>query len=111
MSQRQDTIPHAFFHRVARNPQAVALRQKKFGLWRDITWAQYADQVNIVGNALLELGLEPGQCVSVIGENIPEWLYADLGTQAVGGIAVGIYTTNSAQECHYILDHSRSRFF
>ncbi len=111
MTSRQDTIPHLLFNRAASRAEAVAMRHKKFGLWHDITWAEYAQNVRIVGNALLALGLEPGQTVAVIGENIPEWLFADLGVQAVGGVTVGIYTTNSAVECHYILDHSGSRIF
>ena len=111
MEQRVDTIPHLFLNRVARQPRAVALRQKKYGLWEDITWSGYAGLARDVGNALLALGLEPGQCVAMIGENIPEWLYADLGIQSVGGITVGIYTTNSAEECRYVLENSSSRFY
>ncbi len=110
-AQRQDTIPHMFFTRAKANPDAVALRQKKFGLWHDITWRDYSRMARLVGCGLLALGLEPGQCVSIIGENIPEWLYTDLGCQSVGGITVGIYTTNSAEECEYILSHSESHIY
>ena len=106
-----DTIPQLFLSRVGVDPQAVALRQKKYGLWEDITWAGYASLARDVGNALLALGLLPGQCVSMIGENIPEWLFADLGIQSVGGVTVGIYTTNSAEECRYVLENSGSRFY
>lgn len=108
---RTDTIPHTFFSRVGRMPEATAMRRKDFGLWHDITWAEYGRHVRLVGCGLLSLGVEPGQCVSIIGENIPEWLYTDLGCQSIGGITVGIYTTNSAEECRYILDHSLSRVF
>lgn len=108
---RTDTIPHNFFSRVQAMPEATAMRQKKFGLWHDITWGQYGNKVRQVGCGLLSLGVEPGQCVSIIGENIPEWLFTDLGTQSIGCITVGIYTTNSPEECQYILEHSQSRVF
>jgi len=111
MNQRRNTIPHLLLARALDQPERVALRVKKFGLWQDITWAEYSRQVSNVASALLALGLEPGQAVAVIGENIPEWLFTDLGTQAAGGITVGIYTTNSAEECRYILEHSESRIF
>ena len=60
--------------------------------------------------ALLALGLKPGECVS-IGENSPEWVYIDLGTMHAGGTTVGVYATNSWEQCQYVVDHSESRFF
>jgi long-chain acyl-CoA synthetase len=38
-------------------------------------------------------------------------LYADLGILQAGGVTVGIYTTSSAREVQYVVDHSDSRFF
>jgi long-chain acyl-CoA synthetase len=49
--------------------------------------------------------------VGVIGENRPEWLFADLGIQSVGAITTGIYTTNSPEQVHYILEHAGCRVF
>lgn len=60
---------------------------------------------------LVALGLEPKDRVAIIGESRPEWLYADLGNLAAGGVSVGVYTTNSSEEVHYVLSHSESRFF
>lgn len=105
------TAPDNLFHHAKARPQAAALREKRLGIWHDVTWRQYAENVRAVGYGLLALGVEPGECVAVIGENRPEWLYADLATQAIGGITVGIYTTNSPVECEYILGHSESRIY
>jgi len=55
--------------------------------------------------------LKPGECVSVIGENSPEWVYIDLGTMHAGGTTVGVYATNSWEQCQYVVDHSESRFY
>ena len=108
---RPGTIPYVFFGQAAARGNQVSMRRKVYGLWRDVTWTEYAAMVRAVGAGLISLGLEPGDCVSIIGENIPEWLYTDLGTQSAGGITVGIYTTNAAEECRFILKHSRSRVF
>lgn len=105
------TAPDNLFHHAKTRPHAAALREKRLGIWHDVTWRQYAENVRAVGYGLLALGVEPGECVAVIGENRPEWLYADLATQAIGGITVGIYTTNSPVECEYILGHSESRIY
>ncbi|MBF0524499.1 MAG: AMP-binding protein [Deltaproteobacteria bacterium] len=108
---RDNTIPAVFFQRVRELGLRTALRKKEFGIWQDISWVDYGRNVRLTALGLIRLGLNPGEHVSVIGENRPEWLYADLGTMAAGGITVGIYATCSAEECRYILDHSGSRFF
>ena len=106
--QVPDTIPRLFFHTAQKLGDQVAQRKKNFGIWHDITWNEYARQVRRAACGFMALGLEPGKCVSVIGENSPEWVWADLGCMAAGGVTVGVYTTNSAEECRYILDHSQS---
>jgi long-chain-fatty-acid--CoA ligase ACSBG len=37
-----------------------------------------------------------------------EWFIANTGSMLAGCIAAGIYSTNSAEACHYISDHSRA---
>jgi len=46
--------------------------------------------------------------VAIIGENRPEWLYSALGIVCAGGAWVGVYTTNPAAECEYVVGHSDS---
>ncbi len=105
------TVARLFFGRVAELGKRTALRKKDLGLWHDISWAQYGRKARQTGMGMVALGLEPGQAVAVIGENRPEWLYTDMGTMAAGGITVGIYTTNAAEECGYILGHSEARVY
>jgi long-chain acyl-CoA synthetase len=105
----RDTFPGLFFAQAARLRDRVAMRRKEYGIWRRITWDQYARSVRAVGNALIALGVAPGERVAVIGENRPEWLYSDLGIQSGGGVTTGIYSTNSPEQVHYILDHAEAR--
>ncbi|MDR7550091.1 MAG: AMP-binding protein [Armatimonadota bacterium] len=106
-----ESVPGLFFAQAARRPGRVALRRKRFGIWSRITWEEYAQQVRLVAHALLALGVQRGERVAVIGENRPEWLYADLGIQAIGAATTGIYTTSSPEQVHYILDHAGCRVF
>ncbi|GGU57021.1 AMP-dependent synthetase/ligase [Lentzea flava] len=95
--------------RAARTPDQIALRAKDFGIWQEVSWAQYWANVELVGDALLSLGLQPGDRVAIHSENRREWLYADLGIVAARGITVGLYPTNPASEVAYLLSHSGAR--
>ena len=88
------TLPGCLKARAGSTPGRVALRNKDLGIWNPITWSEYYAEVAAAGRMLWELGVRPGDHVSILSENRPEWLYADLGTQGIGGRAVGIYQTN-----------------
>jgi long-chain acyl-CoA synthetase len=102
------TIATRVRDRAAENPNGVAMREKRLGIWREITWAAYWETILDVGNALIALGVKPGDRVAVQSENRPEWLYVDLATVAIRGITVGLYPTNPSAEVSYLLSHSGS---
>lgn len=79
-------------------------------VWRSYSWSQYFEQVQRVGNGLIALGFQEKDCASIIGSNRPEWLFAQMGIMAAGGVSTSIYTTNSPNEAAYIIQHSKSRF-
>src|SRR4030042_6753140 len=106
-----ETVPRMFQARVQLSGSQVALRFKKLGIWHDVTWNQFNQKVKEVCLALVSMGLKPGECVSIIGENCPEWVFVDLGTMHAGGTTVGVYATNSWEQCQYVVDHSESRFY
>ena len=103
-----DTLPKALIHLAGKQPGRVALRRKERGLWRDIFWSEYLRKVRQVALGLYALGVKPGDHVAVLGENRPEWLYSALGIMSAGATFVGIYTTNPAAECEYVVGHSEA---
>ncbi len=107
---QETTVPQVFHQTVDRYAARTALRYKSYGLWRDISWHQYADRVKTVAMALIDLGLEVGQCVAIIGDNSPQWVVADLAVQCCGAVAVGIYATSAWPQVEYVIDHCRARF-
>lgn len=107
---REDTIPHLLWRNVKRSSDRVALRQKDFGVWQEISWNEYGRHVRHFCLGLLSLGLKRGEHVSIFGENNPEWLYADLATQSAGAVSVGVYPTNPPKEAKYVIGHSESVF-
>jgi long-chain acyl-CoA synthetase len=96
-------LPQQLLHWAKTRPNDVALRQKQFGVWEPVTWKQYADQSRWFGLGLLQLGLQPGQTVAVLGENCREWVYAELGIAMVRGITAGVYPTSPEVEVEYLL--------
>ena len=105
------TSPEVFKKIVNTRGDRVAMRKKEYGVWQDITWNEYYDRSLCVGAALLSLGLQKGDAVSIIGDNCPEWVLIDMGIQCAGGVVVGIYATNAWQQVEYVIQNSESRFF
>jgi long-chain acyl-CoA synthetase len=104
-----DTIVARLFEQATRRPQSPALFEKRQGAWRTIDYRSYAENVRKVGRALLALGFEPGDTVSLLGFNRTEWVVAALGAMAAGGAGAGIYTTCSPSEVAYIVGHAESK--
>lgn len=87
----------------------MALREKHLGIWQDVTWREYWEQVQLVAHGLAALGVGPGDRVAIQSDNRPEWLYADVGTVAARGITMGLYPTNPPAEVEYLLRDSGAK--
>jgi long-chain acyl-CoA synthetase len=105
-----ETVPGRFLEAVATWGGRVAMRKKEYGLWHDITWDDYRQAVEHVACGLMAMGLAPGGHAAIIGDNCPEWVFADLGIQCCGAAAVGIYATNAWQQVEYVVTHSEAMF-
>jgi len=88
----------------------VALREKEFGIWQAITWGDYYENVKRLALGLHLLGFQKGDKLSVIGDNRPEWFYAELAAQSLGGAVVGIYPDSHLDQVEYNISHSDSTF-
>ncbi|MFH5207852.1 AMP-dependent synthetase/ligase [Antrihabitans sp. NCIMB 15449] len=96
-------LPERIRRHAELTPDTIALREKSLGIWRGITWAEYAEQVDIVAHSLAALGIGVGDRVGILSENRPEWLYADIAILSIRAVTVGFYTTNPAPEVRYQL--------
>jgi len=102
------SLPAKLFEHAQIRSNNVAIRHKKFGIWREFTWGEYFDIVKSVSFGLYELGVREGDKVAIHSENRPEWVFADLGAQTLGSVSVGIYPTSPAAEVEYLLSHSEA---
>src|SRR5205814_1204933 len=86
--------------------ERVAIRYKRAGAWHDVTYAQLAETVQEIGLGLIDVGIQPGERVSILGNTRPEWSYADLAATSAGTVVVPIYQTNSPEECLWVISDS-----
>jgi long-chain acyl-CoA synthetase len=87
-----------------------AMRHKYYGIWQPYTWKDYYLNVKCLALGLLSIGFEPGDKVLVIGDNAPQWYYAELAAQANHGVSVGMYSDLTPQEIQYIAENCEARF-
>jgi long-chain acyl-CoA synthetase len=103
------TFPRRLAEQARQLGPRVALREKKYGIWQEVTWQGYAAHVRAVSLGLAALGLERGDTVAVISGNRPAWLYVELAAQSIGAIPLGIYVDSLPDQTRRILDHSEAR--
>ena len=106
-----NSIPHVIRINYERwGDKKVAIRKKEFGIWNEYSWKDFYENVKLFSLGLISLGLEREDKVAIIGDNAPEWLYAELATQAAGGISLGAYQDSVTSEIKYVVDHSDVKF-
>ena len=88
----------------------TAARYKRDGTWHDVSFAELGAIVSEIARGLIDLGLQPGDRVSLLCTTRPEWTYADFAITSAGGVVVPIYPTNSPSECAWVAGNSESRF-
>ncbi|RJR30946.1 MAG: long-chain fatty acid--CoA ligase [Desulfobacteraceae bacterium] len=88
----------------------IAIRFKKFGIWKTCTWGDYYQNARLIGLGLKSIGLKKGDKVAVIGDNAPEGFFTELGVQALGAIMVGLYTDATPAELKYLVENADTRF-
>lgn len=103
-----ETIPFKVLRNGDFHGEDPAYFERVGGQWKPTSWRTYADEVVGAGKAMIALGIESGDVVTILGFNQSSWVIADMAAMAVGAVPAGIYTTNSPRECHYILDHAES---
>ncbi|KAF7236404.1 Long-chain-fatty-acid--CoA ligase ACSBG2 [Varanus komodoensis] len=99
------TVHELFLSAVRTYGDYFALASKKQGRWTKLTFRQYYEECRVAAKSFLKLGLEPFHGVCILGFNSAEWFIADIGAILAGGLAVGIYTTNSPEACQYVAEN------
>jgi long-chain acyl-CoA synthetase len=105
-----DTFPKLLMDNAQKFGDRTALREKDLGIWRTYTWKEYLENVKSFSLGLISLGLEQGDKVAIIGDNSPEWVFAELAAQSALAIPTGLYQDSLAEEIRDLLDYLDARF-
>jgi long-chain acyl-CoA synthetase len=101
-----DTLPKLLVRNADAHGAEVALREKHLGIWRSITWADYAARTRAIALGLRGLGLGSGDVVALIGDNRPDWVMGEIAAHAIGARSIGIYRDALDEEVGYLLEAS-----
>ena len=74
-----------------------------------ITYQEFLDHTNQVGNALRTLDTRPEERVQILLEDCPEFLYCFFGAIKIGAVAVPTNTLLGPADYEYLLNDTRAR--
>lgn len=78
--------------------------------WKTITYREWADISEEIGNAMLSVGLQTGDNVSIMAPTSPQWGWADIGTEMAGGCTTTIFPSAAVGDMKFILNHSQVKY-
>jgi long-chain acyl-CoA synthetase len=106
MELERRTAPALWRHaQERRHPTPAYLEEQPDG-WREVSWEEAGRRVDALQRALLGRGVHRGDAVAVLARTRLEWILLDWAIMSIGAVVVGLYPSNTASECGYILAHS-----
>ncbi|MFJ6573479.1 AMP-dependent synthetase/ligase [Streptomyces sp. NPDC091292] len=78
-------------------------RKDEDGAWRDVTAAEFRDEVLALAKGLLAQGVRFGDRVAVMSRTRYEWTLFDYALWSVGAQVVPVYPTSSAEQVFWML--------
>ncbi len=105
-----DSVPALLQRNATRFADKPAYREKEYGIWQCWTWAEAEKEIEALALGLINLGVNEGDFIAIIGQNRPHFYWAMVAAQSVGAIPVPLYQDAAAPEMAYVMDHCGARF-
>jgi len=106
----QTTFPQLLQKHASQRPTAPAMREKEYGIWQSLSWADLATMVQQLAAGLHQAGLRRGEHMVVVGANRPRLYATMLAVQSLGAIPVPLYQDAAAAECVFPINNAEVRF-
>jgi long-chain acyl-CoA synthetase len=104
------TLPGLVARLAAERPDHKALVEMgPAGAWVSTSWGEYWQTVRNLAKGLIALGVQPGDAVSLIGNNRRDWVISQMGISAAAAVPAPIYVTNTVDQIGYIVKHCRAK--
>jgi long-chain acyl-CoA synthetase len=104
------TFPRLLAQHARQRPGDAALREKEYGIWQTLGWADLYAMVGHMAQAFAKDGLQRGEHVIVVGANRPRLYASVLAVQVLGGIPVPLYQDAVATEYVFPINNADVRF-
>lgn len=104
------SVPALLHRNAVKFADAPAYREKEYGIWQSWTWSQTRDEVEALALGLLEMGINEGDFVAIIGRNRPYLYWAMMAAEMAGAVPVPLYQDANAEEMAYVMNHCGARF-
>ena len=106
----QTTFPRLLLNHAAQRPAAPAMREKEYGIWQALSWADLAALVSQLACGLHQAGLRRGEHMVVVGANRPRLYATMLAVQSIGAVPIPLYQDAAALECVFPINNAEVRF-
>src|SRR5258708_19938152 len=105
------TLPSKLLHALDTrpSPRAQMFRSPRSTSWQSISSDELLRRAAGLSQALLELGVKPGDRVGLFAANRPEWHTADFAITGNGAVTVPVYFKESTEPAPSILNHSEAQ--
>ena len=104
------TFPRLLQEHARQRPGDAALREKEYGIWQTLNWADLYAMVGQIAHGLARDGLQRGEHVLIVGANRPRLSAGMLAVQTLGGIPVPLYQDAAATEYVFPINNAEVRF-
>lgn len=109
MSSSSHTLPEILFKGLELFEDGLFASTKRDGEWHETTIEEFKTKVTYFALGLYDLGVRPGDKVSMHAESSAEWLICDLAILSIGAVNVPIYSTQPGDQIKYILQNSDTK--
>ncbi len=106
----QTTFPRLLLDHATQRPTEPAMREKEYGIWQALSWADLATLVERLACGLHQAGLRRDDHMIVIGANRPRLYATMLAVQSLGAVPIPLYQDAAAPECVFPINNAEVRF-
>ncbi|MDG0996700.1 MAG: AMP-binding protein [Gammaproteobacteria bacterium] len=105
-----ETFPSLLQQHITQRASHTAIRMKRYGIWNAYTWQEVSAEVSTLANGFAANGLQAGDRVAVIGNNVPQLFFTIIASQSLGAVPVPLHADSNSDELRGMLVNCNAKF-